>query len=680
MSIKSKVMGFVIATVAVLVTAIVSLLLFERANMNKEANDINATLTKAAEEEVRKALIRTTSFIAQQVEAVENEIDKTMLNAAYLLQEMDRNGTVTLEQMEALKTKTGMSDFYLTDRNGIFTLTTEKEAVGMSLFDIWDGYRMLVTGEADVLPSTMKIKVETGEIFKFMAIPRAGRIGVVESALEASAIEEVLNSFFEEDYGLLSLFIFDSEKLTLTENIAEGAKPKFKKGEIAEDEKIDAVFNSGERDIQIDEKQAQIYAPINFGGDIRYVMYASIDVEPYFASTSYTSESLGEINKAMNGSIVKTVAASVIISVIFIGILSFIITKLLKPLSIFAQQLRALGTGDSRGATQFQAKEKELLDIQEAVNKVIEHYSGMIQAIRESTATVAETQRKYHEEMNVMTEVLDEVTKAVQSTAENNQTQAEQVAMAEQIIDKTEETLNDVLRQMDRLEQFSEEIKVVTQRSIAGIETLQKSMDNIYSEVMKNGERVNLLLESSAQIGEIIHLIDSIAEQTNLLSLNASIEAARAGEHGKGFAVVADEVRKLAEQSGEATTKISEILTELKQEIEVAKASNDEQIQAIAKSRDEMEEAKIAIESLIDNTEQSREKISLLGKSIEALQQESKKENEIFSLLHDRIEMTAANSEQLLSMIEEVSASVSQLNDLLEHLVQSTEKLEYVLR
>jgi methyl-accepting chemotaxis protein len=59
---------------------------------------------------------------------------------------------------------------------------------------------------------------------------------------------------------------------------------------------------------------------------------------------------------------------------------------------------------------------------------------------------------------------------------------------------------------------------------------------------------------SSAQIRQIIAVIDEIAFQTNLLALNAGVEA------GKGFAVVAQEVRELAGRSASASREIRNLI------------------------------------------------------------------------------------------------------------------------
>ncbi|MCT4369344.1 methyl-accepting chemotaxis protein [Yangia mangrovi] len=87
---------------------------------------------------------------------------------------------------------------------------------------------------------------------------------------------------------------------------------------------------------------------------------------------------------------------------------------------------------------------------------------------------------------------------------------------------------------------------------------------------------MQLIEQSSSEVGKIIDLIDDISFQTNLLALNAGVEAARAGESGKGFAVVASEVRQLAQRTSEAAAGVKKLILDSEEQVsEGAKLVNE---------------------------------------------------------------------------------------------------------
>jgi len=104
---------------------------------------------------------------------------------------------------------------------------------------------------------------------------------------------------------------------------------------------------------------------------------------------------------------------------------------------------------------------------------------------------------------------------------------------------------------------LSEQVATASTELSASAAGLTLAASAAGSEVAQAQVTIGSLTQSSAEIQQIIALIDTVAAQTRLLALNATIEAARAGEAGRGFAVVASEVKELADQTARATERVT---------------------------------------------------------------------------------------------------------------------------
>lgn len=190
------------------------------------------------------------------------------------------------------------------------------------------------------------------------------------------------------------------------------------------------------------------------------------------------------------------------------------------------------------------------------------------------------------------------------------------------------------------------------------------------------------LAEEVDRIDGTIKSIDEISELTNLLSLNAAIEAARAGIHGKGFKVVAGEVKSLAEKSKNLTETASQILKELRSEMDDAKTGlkamedgKNELALRMGASRDEQGMSTASAAGAAGNMKEIQSSLEAQTRSSEHLASSMSSLAEATILLTESSELVKGNLErQKASSVEVLRASgklKSSINALSRSLVST---------
>src|SRR3546814_202796 len=179
---------------------------------------------------------------------------------------------------------------------------------------------------------------------------------------------------------------------------------------------------------------------------------------------------------------------------------------------------------------------------------------------------------KLSDDFNAMAAQMRSILGAVANSAESTHTGSSEISSAaDDLARRTEQQAAALQQTSAAMNDVTASVRDTAQSAAQVSHTVAEAE----KEAIRGGEVVKQAIgamdgieKSSAEIANIVTVIDGIAFQTNLLALNAGVEAARAGDAGKGFAVVANEVRALAQRSADAARDIKQLITTSSEQVE----------------------------------------------------------------------------------------------------------------
>ena len=327
-----------------------------------------------------------------------------------------------------------------------------------------------------------------------------------------------------------------------------------------------------------------------------------------------------------------TLVALIIVVVLSVITLVLLLRSIKNSVDTILEGARHIAAGDLRSKIMLDGDD-EFAHIAHQFNTMVESMQKMIRKIKATATDVAGSSEELTANANQSAQVTQNVAQSITEVAEAAEKQMSIVTKSSATIDDFQHGLEEVIANQRHAR---EQTQATAQKATEGnsfVQSTVEQMNSIAQTVQQTGEIVGKLGERSKEIGNIVEIISNISGQTNLLALNAAIEAARAGEHGRGFAVVAEEVRKLAEESQNASQKISDLIQSIQEETSQAVAS--------------MEEGR-------REAEKGKENVTATGESF----------SEILSMIGDVKKASLAVSERVLQLREDMSTIVDGMGEV----------------
>ena len=369
-----------------------------------------------------------------------------------------------------------------------------------------------------------------------------------------------------------------------------------------------------------------------------------------------------------------TIAITITAIIIAFFIALFLALNIHKAINTSIAVLEKAAGGDLTGTVRMKRKD-EFGVLGTSINSMISNMKVLLEKVDQVSSLVQSSSDNVTQTSELLVSPSDEICNAISEIESGTSSQAAEAERClEQMADLSDK-INILTTNTSAIETISHDTKVYAGQGIDIIDKLNKRSKDTQEVTEAVIDGISKLNEETNTIENIVEVISSISDQTSLLSLNASIEAARAGESGKGFAVVADEIRKLADESMQAVSRISDIITRINTQTELTVETARRAEQIVGAQQDALVTTVSLFNTINKHIEDLADNLDDITKGIEQMSVAKDHTLSAIQSISDVSDRAAASTSQVFSTIVNQMDAVKNLNGNAETLNNNSRDL-----
>ena len=373
--------------------------------------------------------------------------------------------------------------------------------------------------------------------------------------------------------------------------------------------------------------------------------------------------------------VTSTVKGSIFAMVLCLIAAIFVTRKIVAPIISATDTVEKLGNLDF---SEDVSSDKKMLNRKDEVGVMLRSITELkniivkvMAEIRAYSESLGEAAEALKNSANESSTAAGQVETAITGIADGASSQAQETQSATENVIVMGKMIEQASTEVEQLGDNAADMHKASENAMSILAELEKINQKTMEAIHIIGEQTQKTNESAAKIKVATDMISEIAEETTFLSLNASIEAARAGEQGRGFAVVANQIQKLAEQSADATTQITEVISELVNDAQESVQTMDEVKEVMNQQSENVSQTEKAFKNVEKGIAESIE-------SVEKITDKTRKLDEARAGVVDVVQSLSAIAEENAASAEETSASASEVGSIMEDVSQNANMLDEI--